>query len=249
MFSKVIIRRGLNKELTSVMKQSKSMNAIQFRFLSTVQQEQRAVPNYIPPTQATKTENYHSLKHIHAEYFAPKAEFKEVRDLLDARTGTFVPFTKSEIETLMPEGLSGEYYQVTKKFKETSWMVRDSTKLVLGILDEKLKTLNNTLTKKDDSATIGQNTNSISLHSKVEYPVLTSKPDWESTDIKLSYYGKELLDYSSFRNNESSELEVSNGPVSLFNQFKSQVPEIPNKLLISGIYNLFYVYLDLSYFI
>ena len=111
-------------------------------------------------------------------------------------------------------------------------MIRDSRKLLCRLIEEvepKLKKSGKSSTKS--SSTIG-------LHSVINIPRLTDRPEWENSQLECSYFGKDIINKQNVNSKKTKgEFEVTKGEESVLEKSIKQINEkggVPNKIILTG---------------
>ena len=104
-------------------------------------------------------------------------------DFHDVKEGGYVDLDPKDVAKTIPEGLAGEMNDEFDFSSRSSWMVRDTAKLLIRILEEYESTKKG-VTKNDKLP--------CSYSSRIQLHGLTDRPEWSDAKMQLHYYGAEL---------------------------------------------------------
>lgn len=154
-----------------------------------------------------------------------------------AVTGQYDVVTEADVKSV-PEGFSGE---INAEFEvhgdnETDklWMIRDSSKLICKILDN-FKAKSGTQPAREVSTSQRRvNLEDYGLRSDIE---------WHDAVMSVDYYGKELLGKPKINMKSGGDMYLASHEGDLVESYmhkiKEEVPEVPDRILLTGIVTLY----------
>ena len=208
---------------------SRVRNVISHRYLSTPSSDKLELSE-IPQwslnditTNATGLQFRDYLK----THFTPSTN-----DIYNVRNGSFLPFTKSDVDAYLPEGLPFEQIDDIPPEKDGMWMVRESSKLVCRLIDEWEKKLVKSTPSEPFSRC------SVVPYAKVDIPKFTDRTEWQDTRLKCFYYGEEIA--TCFENDSTVDFDGNNGDLEGKHTLTEKVIEKiniekVNNILLTGI--------------
>ena len=155
------------------------------------------VPSSLPMTSTHVLQDFTSLDQMK---FNEKFNATACTDFHDVKEGGYVDLDPKDVAKTIPEGLAGEMNDEFDFSSRSSWMVRDTAKLLIRILEEYETTKK---TMKNDKLLPRSFSSRIQLHG------LTDRPEWSDAKMQLHYYGTELQ--CSARTSSSSSSGSSRG--------------------------------------
>lgn len=158
----------------------------------------------------------------------------------DMRSGSYVKLSKEDLEKYLPEGVAGETAQEFAFTKQNAWMVRDTTKVLCRLVEEVEGRLKKPFSHASNSQVQG-------LHSVIELPRLTDRPEWEAAQLEISCYGQTVISPNDELNKSVFPAPVSSsgeamihgkGPKSLLERLVKKIGQrdggVPNKIMLTG---------------
>ena len=134
-----------------------------------------------------------------------------------------------EVDKYLPEGLAGEMSTEFQTTRQTSWMVRESGKVLCRLIDS--------YEGPDRPAALPKM--SQNLVQPLNIPGLTDRKEWSNAQLSVKMYGKEMFDSNA---GMSNGFEVTQGPGSRVDNCVQQVllsnsGQVPQKVMLLGIVN------------
>lgn len=157
-------------------------NALSHRYLSTVSGEKgtSGIPQWSLNDISTNATGLQFRDYFKTHFTAAGNE------IYKARSGAFVPYTKAEVDTYLPEGLPFTRMDGLPVPKDGQWMARESSKLLCRLIDEWEKKL----VKSTPSEPFTDC--NVVPYARVEIPKFTDRKEWEDTKIKCFHFGEEV---------------------------------------------------------
>lgn len=155
--------------------------------------------------------------------FIDNFDYCDAKSVYEVPPGGFMDVNIDELDTLIPEGLSGEIEHQFSAALRSAWMIREPTKILCRIIDE------------FQGSQVDANTQHFAM--KYNYEGLTNRPEWDDSKLKVFCNGVEVkrpedkfIDEQTFVfGGESSPME---GYISgIKDKNKS---ELPKKVVLSG---------------
>lgn len=168
-------------------------------------------------------------------------------NVYEVRTGSYVDVKEDDIAKYFQEGLAGAANDEFEFTSNKRWMIRDSTKVLFRVIEETEKRL-----KYDASAFLEKNNKKsistidssahVGLHSKIQIPRFQGKAEWPESQMKVSYYGRDLVPTNFDASAEVEGFIKTKGPGSMLettidnlkNAAKEANQEIPDRVILSG---------------
>ena len=184
---------------------------------------------------------------IDATYFSDNFSRNSSSSLYEVPEGCYTELNESEIRKHFPEGLAGESKEEFEFTGKNAWMVRESSKLLCGILDD----FHPPVKASNSSSSSSRNT----IETRINIPGLTDRNELQGSTSSLKYYGNELIERTLVNkssvdaslkvitgNNSHTEKCIESikgavaGAAALSTAASStSIPtSIPNKILITG---------------
>lgn len=192
------------------------------------------------------------LAKFHPEYFTSKSD----QSVYDLRTGSYQEVDEQDIAKYFPEGLAGEATSEFQFSRKKRWMVRDSTKVLFRLIEETEKALNYVPHNQtvDAAAPAAENANGatasegapkiegVGIHAAVNIPRLTGQREWDSSELKVSYFGKELhsnapvpaTDFEGFVLTKGPGSPLENTIDALKAAAAADKKPLPDRIMLSG---------------
>ena len=153
-----------------------------------VQNQQQDVPSFVsslPPSvpSLSSTHVLQDFTSLDRMKFDDKFNATACTDFHDVKEGGYVDLDPKDVAKTIPEGLAGEMNDEFDFSSRSSWMVRDTAKLLIRILEEYESTKK--VTTKNDKLPR-------SYSSRIQLHGLTDRPEWTDAKMQLHYYGTEL---------------------------------------------------------
>jgi hypothetical protein len=167
--------------------------------------------------------------HFNAQALTPSGS------IYDFRPASYMPVSTETLETMLPEGIPDSIIDEFHFTKNQSWMVRDSTRLLCRLLEEKEATLKNVKAPATAHSVPG-------LHTVVHLPRLTDRSEWESSQLEVTRFGVPVVApndqlHASVMPTEGETMFHSKGAQSLVEGIMKNINaqgELPDKILLSG---------------
>ncbi len=183
-------------------------------------------------TQENKMPNFQNsqspaeLKFSASRFYEQNFFHSELKSFHEARLGGLVEADQNDIEKYFPEGLAGETKDEFEFTDSSTWMVRDTGKLLCRLLDEYI-------------AGEGKSINSIkhakNVTSSVVVPGLTDRKEWNSATLSVKHYGKEIVNVAP-----KEDFIVNAGEGSLVDECMSNLSknsnELPRRIILTGLW-------------
>lgn len=166
-----------------------------------------------------------------------------IPSIYDLRSGAYQRLSQDELTKFLPEGVAGETAAEFAFTKQNAWMIRDTTKVLCRLIEE----VEGRLTKPFSHPSTGHQAQG--LHSVIDMPRLTRRPEWEHAQLDISCYGQKVISpnddlhksiaAASVQSASSSEAMIhSKGPKSLLEKLVKKVGEreggVPDKIMLTG---------------
>lgn len=191
------------------------------------------------------------LAKFYPEYFASKSN----QSVYDMRTGSYQDVDEQDIAKYFPEGLAGEATSEFQFSRKKRWMVRDSTKVLFRLIEETEKALNYVphVQKADAEVPVADNANGaasegvpkiegVGIHEAVNIPRLTGLREWDNSELKVTYFGKELYsntpvpatDFEGFVLTKGRGSPLENTIDALKAAAAADKKPLPDRIMLSG---------------
>lgn len=160
-----------------------------------------------------------------------------ISSIHNIRSGSHVDISAADIEKYIPEGLAGDLKEeFTFTQNQQHWMIRDSTKVVVRLIEEWEKQLKGT-TKSAD------NRNNKALESVINVENLTDRKEWGDSTLQCYSFGNNLITDEVLKLAKSDDSQPGfialNSKNSIVNQTIKNIKnkfngKLPSKILLGG---------------
>lgn len=140
-----------------------------------------------------------------------------------AQEGAYVDISQDDITKFFPEGMAGDAKAEFECSQRSSWMIRDTSKLLCRLLDEFRPSTGKSISNKQ------------TVQTPINVPELTDRPEWDKAQIRVLRYGAELPRAAPYT---EVGLRITDGPGSVVDTYMNQVKDgrypYPNKIMLTG---------------
>jgi len=149
----------------------------------------------------------------------------DAKSIYSIQEGGYVDINMAEIKKILPEGLAGDAMEEFKFSGRTSWMIRDTGKLLCRLIDD--------YHKERQSLISGESVKSFSLSPTV--PGLTDRAEWANSIMRVRSYGVDMFDRTIDR--RPNGLSILDGEGSVIQECSMNIKKhgSPQKILLTGI--------------
>ena len=161
-----------------------------------------------------------------SDFYAPKAN-----DFLSVKPGSYSDIDEEDIKKFLPEGLAEGPLKEFEFSGRSTWMIRDVTKLLTGLIDSYEARAGLPQAKKRSSARFGED---------IEVDGLTNRKEWENAVLRVLVRGTDLINVTPSDNpNKPAPVVVREGldHTKILENCLDQIgkkEEFPDKILLTG---------------
>ena len=170
--------------------------------------------------------NSHHEYSFHSDFYTPNA-----KDYLSVKPGGYTDIDKDEIEKFFPEGLSEGSLKEFDFTGRSTWMIRDTSKLLCGLVDTYENKKGLPQAKKRTTARFGDS---------AEIEGLTSRKEWENAVLRVFHNGTDLINVNPSTNPRKPAPVVVREDIDHVKVLENCLDQIlsmehfPDKILLSG---------------
>ncbi|RYG68388.1 hypothetical protein EON64_05315, partial [archaeon] len=165
------------------------MSPLAPRLLSTklqhnLEQTDSAAPSAASHLSLSEREARHEreaaqLRELHATFFSPPPS-SSAPSLLEARPGSFVPLDAAAVRRYLPEGLPPALLRDNEHLRDSSWMARESSQLLLSLLDRIQAKMELNGEQEDTNPAPATR----SMDADLSVPRFTDRGDWPESRLR-----------------------------------------------------------------
>jgi hypothetical protein len=234
--SRYVIRRAVM--LGAIPRHSKNIFPKYSKFFSSVPLIDTEDFKYEEETDDQEERKVFSTTDLFENVFATQNS----NNLMQGREGAVYDVSEQDLAKYFPEGLAGEMDDENDLIEGASWMIRDSSKLLIRLLDEFVATKG----EKLGALTIPK-----SIVSTVCIPTLTDRPEWEKSVISVKHFGKELTIPAETLSDNVTVAGEGSLVDNCINNLRQLTPDFPKNIMITGwlwkIYQTIWLIVDITY--
>jgi hypothetical protein len=177
--------------------------------------------NYEEVTDSQEVRKEFSTTDLFENVFA----MQKSNNLFQGREGAVYDVSEQDLKKYFPEGLAGEMDDENDLIEGASWMIRDSSKLLIRLIDEFIATKG----EKLGALTIPK-----SIVSAVSIPTLTDRPEWDKSVISIKHFGKELTSPAEASLDNVTVAGEGSLVDSCINNLRQLTLDFPKNVIITG---------------